>query len=90
MPVTPKLSPAIARILLEENIETSATVVSLTSEEYVSVIKEAAHLGLSGGIVYDALILKTAQKAKVKHLLTFNIRDFHRLSPGHTDFIISP
>ena len=40
-----------------------------------------ADLGLTGGIVYSALIAKAARKAKVESLLTFNSDDFKRVWP---------
>jgi predicted nucleic acid-binding protein len=49
-----------------------------------------ADLGLSGGIIYDALIAKAAQKSKVDHLLTYNVDDFKRIWPEGVKHIISP
>jgi predicted nucleic acid-binding protein len=46
--------------------------------------------GLTGGIVYDALIAKVAQKAKVERLLTFNSEDFMRVWPGDESAINVP
>lgn len=55
-----------------------------------SVIQQITSLGLSGDIVYDAIALKTAHKAKADRVMTFNMRDFHRLSPDSNDYITSP
>ncbi len=45
---------------------------------------------LAGGIVYDAIILKAAQKAKVEKILTLNANDFYRLCPEAKEFIATP
>jgi predicted nucleic acid-binding protein len=37
-----------------------------------------SEMGLIGGTIYDALIAKVAQKAKVERLLTLNINHFRR------------
>ena len=48
-----------------------------------------AELGLSGGVIYDALISRVAQKSRVDHILTFNIDDFRRVWPeGVAHFIL--
>ena len=88
IPVIPKISPTIAYQIIAENISKIATLISISESEYLSVLKELSELGLSGGIVYDAIILKSAQKAKVDKLLTLNPRDFIRLSLGNEKFIL--
>jgi hypothetical protein len=47
-------------------------------------------LGLVGGIVYDALIAKVAQKCKVERLLTLNSNHFRRVWPGGEKVIVTP
>ena len=81
LPVTPRISPGAAWRLIHENVETTAKVVSLSAYEYVATIKRIAELGLTGGVVYDALIAQAAQKAGVERLLTFNLEDFKRVWP---------
>lgn len=81
LPVTPRISPGAAWRLIHENVETIATVVSLSASEYGATIKRIAELGLSGGVIDDALIAQAAQKAGVGRLLTFNPEDFTRVWP---------
>jgi predicted nucleic acid-binding protein len=84
LPIKPRISPLNARKLISENIEPIGKIVSLTPEEYKSVINQISELALVGGITYDALIAKVAKKLKVERLLTLNIDDFHRVWPdGH-------
>ncbi len=82
LPVKPRISPNVAWRLIHENIERTAKIVSLSPKEYCSFIKSSSDIGLSGGIIYDALIVKVAQKSKIERILTLNIRHFKRVWQG--------
>jgi len=90
LPIKPRISPAVAWRLIHENIETVARIVSLTPSEYRSTIKRMSQMGLSGGIIFDALIAKVAQKAKVERLLTLNIEHFSRVWPAGEQVLCTP
>ena len=90
LPIKPRISPLVAQKLIHENIEVSAKIVSLTSVEYSTTIKRLSELGLVGGIVYDALIAKVAEKSKVERLLTLNIKHFKRVWPEGDSIIAVP
>ena len=90
LPIKPRISPAVAWRLIQENIEAVSKIISLTSSEYSAVIKRLSASGLKGGIVYDALIAKVAQKAGVKRLLTFNSDHFKRVWPEGENVIVTP
>jgi predicted nucleic acid-binding protein len=90
LPTKPRISPAVAWRLVHENVETVARIVSLTAAEYSSVIKKISEQGLVGGITYDALIAKVAEKSKVEQLLTLNSDHFKRVWPEGEKIIVSP
>ena len=90
LPIKPRISPLIARKLISENIETVGKIISLTPREYITVIKQISELGLAGGITYDALIAKVAQKANVEKLLTLNVDHFTRVWPDGDKLIVMP
>jgi predicted nucleic acid-binding protein len=90
LPTKPRISPAAAWRLIHENIEAVAKIVSLTATEYSSVIKKISERGLVGGITYDALIAKVAEKSKVEKLLTLNSDHFKRVWPDGEKLIVSP
>ena len=90
LPIKPRISPAVAWRLIHENIEAVSKIISLTSSEYSATIKRLSKSGLIGGIVYDALIAKVAQKTGVKRLLTLNGDHFKRVWPAGKDVIVSP
>ena len=79
LPVTPRIVPSVARRLIEENTRFAAKSISLTSTEYRTVLGRLADLDLTGGVVYDALILKAARKAGAQQLVTSNVSDFERV-----------
>jgi len=79
LPLKPRISTSIAWRLISENIESKAKIVSLSPTEYSSIIKKLSDKGLSGGIVYDALIVGVAQKSKVERILTFNRKHFRKV-----------
>ena len=90
LPIKPRISPAVAWRLIHENIEAVSKIISLTSSEYSATIKRLSESGLIGGIVYDGLIAKVAQKTGVKRLLTLNGDHFKRVWPAGKDVIVSP
>jgi len=46
--------------------------------------------GLAGGITYDALIARVAQKSRVERLVTFNAEDFKRVWPEGDKVVAAP
>lgn len=90
LPTKPRISPAVAWKLIHENIAAVGKIVSLTAAEYWNTIKKISEMGLSGGITYDALIAKVAEKSKVKRLLTLNSDHFKRVWPEGEKIIVSP
>lgn len=90
LPIRPRITPPIAWRLIHENIDTLAAIVSLSPSEYRATIKEVSELGLSGGIIYDALIAKVAQKTKVDRLLTLNVEHFKRVWPDGDKILYTP
>ena len=90
LPVKPRITPLVASKLINENVTPNGKIISLTPGEYKSVIKQISELGLAGGIIYDALIAKVAQKTKVNRLMTLNIDHFNRPWPGGEKIITLP
>ena len=62
----------------------------MTAADYTAVIQHVAMLNLTGGVIYDALILRAAERAGVDRVLTFNVDDFRRLSPDGAAKIAAP
>jgi predicted nucleic acid-binding protein len=90
LPLKPRISSSVAWRLIKENIESISKIFSLTPAEYSSTIKSLSDMGLIGGTIYDALIAKVAQKAKVERLLTLNIDHFRRVWQDSENKIVAP
>jgi predicted nucleic acid-binding protein len=63
-----------------EHASTVFTAVSLTAEDYVWVIRHVADSGGRSGQIYDALILKCAEKAGVDVVYTLNLAHFTNIA----------
>lgn len=95
LPVKPRISPRTALRLAQENQlrpppEGKAEVVTLSVDDYLTVLESAAHSALAGGIIYDALISRAAQKTQVDQLVTLNPDHFRRVWPAGADRVREP
>jgi len=90
IPVRPAIPPAVAGQLIRENILSCATVLALSPSQYVTLLDETATRGLSGGMVYDAIIAKVAEHGGADLLVTSNVAHFQRVWPSGAARIVSP
>lgn len=88
-PFNPRITPIIARKLIENNIKKNAKVIYLSDKDYFRILKKVGEYNLSGGIVYDAIIAECAEKSKSDLILTLNIKDFMRLNISNSIKLIS-
>lgn len=75
------MGPGAVLRLVRDNVVASSTLISLSPKEVESTLERLAARGLSGGVVYDALIARAAEKAHVDQLVTLNLADFKRAWP---------
>jgi len=90
LPLKPRISTSIAWRLINENIASKAKIVSLSPNEYGTIIKKLSDIGLSGGIIYDALIAGVAQKSKVERIITLNSKHFIKVWLGNANILFEP
>jgi predicted nucleic acid-binding protein len=90
LPRTPRISPLEAWRLLNENVQSCATIVTLTDVDYAVLIEELGNRGIVGGQVFDAIIAKAAELAQVDQLVTLNEAHFHNVWPAGGARIVSP
>ncbi len=90
LPVRPKISPAVAYQLIEDNVIGEMETVPLTSDDYCDLVRHLSQTGIAGGAVYDGVIACAAAKAQVDHIVTFNARDFRRVYPTLAASVIVP
>jgi predicted nucleic acid-binding protein len=81
--------PEIAGLLVNQIIE-RVTVIPLTVEEYAETIRNIARSLLTGGIVFDALLLACARKVEPDRIYTWNVRHFRMVAPDLAERIMTP
>lgn len=64
--------------------------VSLTQNDYRTVVQRLANLNLPGGVIFDALHAQAALKSSVDVLLTLNPKDFNRLGADIASMVNVP
>ena len=89
LPVKPVITPEQAMLFLEAARE-RLTLVSLHPAEYFAAIEQAAGLRVTGGKIYDALIVRCAIKARAEAIYTWNVTDFARFAPWAADRVRTP
>jgi predicted nucleic acid-binding protein len=90
LPLSPRIEPAMARRLVHENVEQPAKIVTLRGSDYGAVLRSVSDLGLAGGIVYDALIARAAERSGVDRLLTLDPEHFLRVWPAGKKIVRTP
>ena len=78
MPGKDRASPDEALLFLGD-VRERLTVVTLTDEEYVQILQQAAAAGVIGGGIFDAVLAGCAMKAKAEAIFTWNVKHFNRL-----------
>jgi predicted nucleic acid-binding protein len=85
LPAPHRLAAQDARDILERNFRRTAHLVSLSVDQIWNLLDELAVNSISGGAAYDGVILDCARRAGSASILTFNRRDFERLSLGEIE-----
>ncbi len=90
-PFNPRVQPAQALMILEQNLLPLLQPVSINPKDYRTVLHSVALSNWRSGRIYDALILHCAQKVNCDRLYTFNLKDFRALAPPEfQNQILSP
>ncbi len=64
--------------------------MALDESEYFGVVRELAKAGRMGGIIFDALLIACARKAKAETIYTWNMRHFRLIAPDLAAKILEP
>ena len=91
LPLKPAVTPDQAARLLRDGLvgTCKATVVNLTTMEYLDTITRCALRGMTGGVIHDAVIARCAEKAGAQ-VLTFNQRHFVHVCRNGAADIVAP
>ncbi len=89
LPVRPAISPEQV-LLFIESLRQHVSLIGLDADEYVDVLARAADTGVTGGKIYDALLLACARKIDARTVYTLNARDFRSLAPDFAERVQLP
>jgi predicted nucleic acid-binding protein len=84
LPVKPMI-PTEPVLLFVQEVRARLSLVSLRDGECFDTIRRTADKGLSGGKVYDALLLRRAEKCGAERIYTWNLSHFRRIAPDLAD-----
>jgi predicted nucleic acid-binding protein len=89
LPLKPMISPDQAILFIQE-ARNRLSVVTLDETEYYAAIEQMAEKRITGGRIYDALLLHCALKAKAETIYTWNLKHFQRLFPELSEKVKTP
>jgi predicted nucleic acid-binding protein len=90
LPLRPRIEPSIAARLVRESVTSRCEVVALSASDYAGLVEGASSIGLSGGIVTDALVARAAEISGADVLLTLNPDHFRRAWPQGAGRVKAP
>ena len=77
-------APEQALLSIEENVLKHFKISNLTDRDYASLVREAAVAGIQGGTIYDAVLLKCAEKSNPDRIFTLNLKHFLAVAPKNS------
>jgi len=89
LPISPPISPKMARDAVLAMLR-QFEAVPVTVEIYEHALERCSLKGLRSGAIFDALHIVTAEATGAVAIITFNERDFARLSVGSSPKVIVP
>ncbi len=89
MPPGLRVTPRDAVLVIETFLK-RLRPASLPLKDYLEALRNTANLGLSGGVIYDALHLACAREVKAEKIYTWNVRHFQMVAPDLADRIMTP
>jgi predicted nucleic acid-binding protein len=89
LPVKPAI-PTEQVLLFVQEVQARLTSIILGEDEYLETMRDAADRGLTGGKVYDALLLRCAAKSNAEVIYTWNLNHFRAIAPALAGRIRTP
>jgi predicted nucleic acid-binding protein len=77
-------------LLSLDSVAERLDLIALDASEYRYAIREAAHAGVTGGTIYDALLGRCAVKARASKIYTWNMAHFRLLGPDIAEKVHTP
>jgi hypothetical protein len=73
-----------------ERMQQHTTIITLDGGEYFDTIDAMSRRGMTGAVIYDALILACARKVRAERIYTWNLRHFRAVAPDLATKIVTP
>jgi predicted nucleic acid-binding protein len=89
MPLRPIIGGDQALLFIEE-LTSRLAVITLNGNGYRAALSDAADRGITGGKVYDALLLRCADLSGAETIYTWNVRHFQAIAPHLAEKIRTP
>lgn len=80
LPAPFRHTPEQALLSIEGSVLEFFHIVGLTGADYAALLRNSALAGVQGGTIYDAVVLKSASKAGVGRVFTFNLKHFQSIA----------
>jgi predicted nucleic acid-binding protein len=84
-----RFRPDQAMLVLDE-FRRKFQCVELSAGEVLETARRITRYGLSGGIIYDALLIACARKIDAERIYTWNVRHFQMVAPDLAERIVEP
>ena len=81
LPVQPRIHPSEAARIITDNILPHFEVMPLGRKDYLDALNAMVAGGWIGAKIYDALLLRCADRSDAERIYTFNLGDFRQLAP---------
>ena len=89
LPLKPMIAPEQVLLFLED-VRARLSVITLDEADYRAAIQRTAERCITGGRLYDALLLHCAAKAKSTIIYTWNLKHFQHIAPDLADAMRTP
>lgn len=83
LPVVPRIHPLEAATIIRDNILQNFSVVGIEKKDYLTVVEMVSQSGWPGGRIFDALLLRCAEKCQAQRIYTFNLKEFKQMASSH-------
>ena len=88
IPVVPRIHPLEAARIIRNNLLQNLETIKIEKEDYFEAMKMVSESCWAGAKIYDALLLRCAEKCPAQRIYTFNLRDFKQLAPAGLQHMI--
>ena len=88
--VQPRIHPAEAERMIEENVVANFELLALGKKDYSAALRLIVRGGWGGPRIYDALLITCAIRCAAERIFTFDLSDFRQLAPELEDKICAP